>query len=236
MIGCLPLSRALKRGLHVSTLLAMGVLGASLSPALNGESEKVPRFESDILPIFQANCLVCHGENLQQNGLDLRTRDGALKGGESGPAILPGSARESLLFEKIYSGSMPIGGEKLIAQEIELIRHWIDAGGLKEGEEPESAKKQRKADEVTEREVMATILGAKCLPCHGRRRQYSDLDLRTREGLLRGGKSGPAIVPGRPDESLLVRRIVAQEMPPPELQEQFSVRGLTSEELEKLRE
>ena len=81
---------------------------------------------------------------------------------------------------------------------------------------------------------MAAILGAKCLPCHGRRRQEAGLDLRTREGVLKGGKSGPAVVPGKPEESLLVRRILAQEMPPPNLQEQFSVRGLTSVELEKV--
>ena len=90
------------------------------------------------------------------------------------------------------------------------------------------------APPVREREVMAAVLGAKCLPCHGRRRQEAGLDLRTREGLLKGGKSGPAIVPGKPEESLLVKRIRAQEMPPPHLQEQFSVRGLTSDEFDKV--
>ncbi len=125
-----------------------------------------------------------------------------------------------------------MGGKPLGKEEIALIRDWIENGA--HGDTPESSEPAKAATRVTEREVMATILGAKCLPCHGRRRQEANLDLRTRESLLRGGKSGPAMVPGEPDDSLLVRRIVAEEMPPLELQEEFSVRGLTSNELEKL--
>ena len=140
---------------------------------------------------------------------------------------------ESPLLTMVSSGAMPMGGKPLGKQEIALIRNWIENGA--HGDTPGSSEPAKAATRVTEREVMATILGAKCLSCHGRRRQEADLDLRTRESLLRGGKSGPAIVPGDPANSLLVRRIVAGEMPPPELQEEFSVRGLTSDELEKLR-
>ena len=60
------------------------------------------------------------------------------------------------------------------------------------------------------------------------------LDVRTRASLLKGGKSGPAIIPGKPDESLLVKRIVAEEMPPLEFQQAYAVRPVTSVELEKL--
>jgi hypothetical protein len=42
----------------------------------------------------------------------------------------------------------------------------------------------------------------------------ADLDLRTKAAMLRGGKSGPAIVPGKPEESLLIRKIRSEEMPP----------------------
>ena len=126
-----------------------------------------------------------------------------------------------------------MGGKPLGKEEIALIRDWIESGAHED--KLESSEPAKVATLVTEREVMATILGAKCLPCHGRRRQEANLDLRSRESLLRGGKSGPAIVPGEPDDSLLVRRIVAEEMPPLELQEEFSVRGLTSNELKKLR-
>ena len=62
-----------------------------------------------VLPILQSKCLTCHGDSARQNGLDLRTRDAALRGGDSGPAIVPGVAKESLLLQKVETGAMPLG-------------------------------------------------------------------------------------------------------------------------------
>ena len=143
---------------------------------------------------------------------------------------------ESLLLQKVSSGEMPMGPGKLSADEIELIREWIEVGALKRGEDPEAAKTQLAAQQVTEREALVTILHVKCIVCHGKRIRRAKLDLRTRAGLLKGGKSGPAIVPGKPDESLLTKRITAREMPPPEWQFSYFRRVITSGELEKLRQ
>ena len=77
----------------MSVLLSLGLVCVSDSTAREEASQEIARFESDILPIFEAKCLACHGEKLQQNGLDLRTRESVLKGGESGPAVEPGSGR-----------------------------------------------------------------------------------------------------------------------------------------------
>ena len=49
----------------------------------------------------------------------------------------------------------------------------------------------------------------RCAACHGGRRREADLDLRTKAGMLKGGKSGPAAIAGKPEESLLIRRIHA---------------------------
>lgn len=57
------------------------------------------------------------------------------------------------------------------------------------------------------------ILNAHCLQCHGGVHQKNDLDLRTHAALLKGGKSGTAVVPGKPEESLLWKKIAADEMP-----------------------
>ena len=226
--------RGRRRG--VGPLLSVTVIllvGAGFPAQSRGaENPPVPRFEPHILPIFQKNCLQCHDAKTRLAGLSLQTLEDVFQGGKSGPVILPKKPGDSLLLTMVSSGAMPMGGDRLSDGEIALIRRWIEAGAIAENTD---ISEEHGAAPVTEAEVMAAILGAKCLPCHGRRHQYADLDLRTRAGLLRGGKSGPAMVPQRPDESLLVRRIVAQEMPPPQLQEQFSVRGLTSEELAKLR-
>src|SRR6185436_10867270 len=61
-----------------------------------------------------------------------------------------------------------------------------------------------------------TILEVKCLTCHGETRM-SDLDLRERATILKGGKRGPAVVAGKAEESLLykaVRREGEIQMPP----------------------
>jgi len=60
------------------------------------------------------------------------------------------------------------------------------------------------------------ILESNCASCHGAS-QMSGLDLRQRETILKGGKRGPAVVPGKPDESLLYRAVLRQDdlqMPP----------------------
>jgi uncharacterized protein DUF1553/uncharacterized protein DUF1549/cytochrome c len=87
-------------------------------------------FSRDIRPIFESSCWNCHGAAVQLSKLDLRTRDTALKGGEHGPAIVPGNAAASRLY-RLAAGvdkpSMPLDG-KLTAEQVDAIRRWIDQG------------------------------------------------------------------------------------------------------------
>lgn len=53
-----------------------------------------------------------------------------------------------------------------------------------------------------------------CLECHGLESTESGLDLRSVSAMLTGGESGPALVPGNPDESLLYELIHDEQMPP----------------------
>ncbi len=61
---------------------------------------------------------------------------------------------------------------------------------------------------------IAPILEARCLKCHGDGKLEAGLDLRRRFLILKGGDSGAGLVEGKPDESLLIQKIVADEMPP----------------------
>ena len=107
----------------------LALAAAVTAPALAGnDTSAPPRFEDDVLPLFRQSCLRCHGKKSQKGGLDLRRRDELLRGGESGPAIAPGAAIESLLYQKIVSGDMPPKGAKLSAESIETIKRWIDSG------------------------------------------------------------------------------------------------------------
>ena len=194
-----------------------------------------PRFETHVAPILKEHCHSCHGPGMQQSELDLQSRDAILVGGKAGPAIVPNDPVASLLMQKIASGSMPPGDQQLAVDQIELIRTWIETGALSAGQPPAVADQASAEIGVSPRKIIVATLNVKCLLCHGRRRQEGGLDIRTRESLLRGGLSGPAIVPGKPEESLLIQRIVAEEMPPAEHQSRLSYRPVTSTELHELR-
>ncbi|MBK5292941.1 MAG: PSD1 domain-containing protein [Acidobacteriia bacterium] len=85
-------------------------------------------FTRDIEPILKRNCYGCHGAALQQNGLRLDRADDALRGSYTGPVIVPGHAASSKLIEMVSSGKMPKTPRKLTADQIEVLRKWIDAG------------------------------------------------------------------------------------------------------------
>ena len=214
-----------------------GVVAAVLCVAfgsLAAQEPSAPLFENEIAPILQERCVACHGEVSPQAGLDVRTKESLLAGGVSGPALVPSAPLESLVLQKTASGAMPMGGEKLAPSEIDLIRHWIERGAPARSDVAVGAVAGH-ADHVSPREILVTTLYVKCLLCHGRRRQEGGLDLRTREAALKGGVSGPAIIPGNPERSLLVQRIEAEEMPPEEHQARLSYRPVTSDELDSLR-
>jgi mono/diheme cytochrome c family protein len=64
------------------------------------------------------------------------------------------------------------------------------------------------------RSQVRPLLTANCLTCHGADRKRGGLDLTRRAAARAGGKNGPAVVPGRPDESLLWQKTAAGAMPP----------------------
>ena len=182
-------------------------------------------FDSSVLPIFERRCIACHGDS-PQGGLRLGTPRDILEGGQSGAAIVPGYPDRSLILAKIVSGQMPMGGERLPETEIDAIRSWIDEAG-RSGE-------LASATQTTETEVLP-IFQMRCGRCHGKRAQEGELDLRTMASRLKGGKSGPALVPGKPEESLLLQRIVNGEMPPPDMLFENNVKTPTDTEVALLR-
>jgi Planctomycete cytochrome C len=92
-----------------------------------------------------------------------------------------------------------------------LLRGSAPRAGL--ADEPDS----RAAVDFFEKSVRP-VLSASCQKCHGPRKQSSELRLDSREAILTGGSAGPAIVPGKPDESLLVQAVAHShdelKMPP----------------------
>lgn len=95
--------------------------------------EKI-NFEDHILPIFKNNCFDCHNPDKSKADYSLTTFEDAIKGGETGPAVIPKKPDESLLYrlvirkEKPY---MPRKEPKMDDSKIKLIRLWIQQGLLK---------------------------------------------------------------------------------------------------------
>lgn len=176
---------------------------------------------------------MCHSGSRPQGGLDLSDLNSLIKGGKSGKSIQPGSSEKSLLFEKVASGTMPPGEKKLSNLEIAILRQWVDHGVAPEIKQL-SATMNAKVESLTENDVLP-IFQTRCVLCHGKRRQEGGLDLRTQASRLKGGKSGPALVPGKPDESLIIKRITSGEMPPSKMLFEYAVRPPTTNEVETLR-
>jgi hypothetical protein len=83
------------------------------------------------LKIIETRCAGCHSPANKQSGLDLTTRDMALRGGDRGPAIVPNKSQESFLFQVIShtaKPAMPKFGAKLSDAEIQTVAQWIDEG------------------------------------------------------------------------------------------------------------
>jgi hypothetical protein len=111
-------------------LLMMLILG-SLCAGTGGaeENAKADSFRS-FQRITKHICLRCHRGAEPKGGLDLSSREGVLRGGDSGPAIELGDPEASLLLRRVIEGSMPpIGdGEPLAATDIDELRRWIQFG------------------------------------------------------------------------------------------------------------
>ena len=114
---------------HLSVL---ALLTGLLSPGTAGFAQGKSSLYESVQAILSENCLSCHGA-AQMSGLDLSQRDTLLKGGSRGPALVPGKAEDSLLFQAVaHSGElrMPPESARLSREKLDLIRRWIDAGAL----------------------------------------------------------------------------------------------------------
>jgi len=89
-------------------------------------------FRKDVRVILAHRCVECHGGSDTEAEFDLTTREGILKGGESGkPGLVPGSPEKSRLYALVTHAAkphMPDGKDKLPEAEIAKIAAWIEAG------------------------------------------------------------------------------------------------------------
>jgi len=117
---------------HPRLFLAFILFLLTASTSLAADKRVQIDFNRDISPIFDRACISCHGLEKEKSGLRLDDRRLALRGGDEGPAIVPGKSDQSLLI-KLVSGEdpdrlMPPKGMKLTPDEVDLLKSWIDQG------------------------------------------------------------------------------------------------------------
>lgn len=203
-------SRAVRAAVMAMTLGAAAIVSGwapvrAASSADPQPSAKQPDFKKDVLPIFEKNCLRCHGVK-KKGGLDLSSVEKVLAGGESGQAVVPKQPAASKLYDMIHNGEMPADRKTQVSTaERETIRLWI--------EKLAASESLTRAAPLNQHDIIPIVL-RHCTPCHNHRRQERGLDLSTKAAMLKGGKSGPAFVPGAPEKSLMLQKIVEKKMPP----------------------
>ena len=173
-------------------------------------------FDSKVRPILAQNCYKCHTDE-QAGGLQMDTRAALLKGGDSGPSIIPGSPDKSLLIQAVQQTGdlkMPPKGKKLTDGEIAALVDWVKSGAAI----PADAAAKPVVATLTSADAstpaaseffetrIRPVFANECGECH-QSGQAAGLQITSRDSLLKGGNSGPALVPGDPDKSLLIQAV-----------------------------
>ncbi len=100
--------------------------------AIPADDPRVKFFEEKVRPILVEHCQQCHGTKKQQADLRLDSRDGALKGGEHGPALIPGDPDKSLLISAVRrTGDYEMPPDKPLAEaQIAALTTWVKQGAI----------------------------------------------------------------------------------------------------------
>ena len=130
------ISRSGSRGVFPGPAWRWLVVVAALQLAFHAfplkadDAAAIAFFEKSIRPLIVAKCQSCHGEKKAKAGLRLTDRESLLKGGESGPAVVPAAPDESLLIRAVRyldEPKMP-PKQKLSAGEIAALERWVASG------------------------------------------------------------------------------------------------------------
>lgn len=209
-----------------SLLVAAAVSLACLSLRAN---EKVD-FAKEIYPILEKTCVECHGPDKSKGKLRLDKKEFAFR--TEDPVIVAGKADDSELYKRIilpadHDDIMPSKGDPLTKAQTDLIKKWINEGAewtdvvatvaaVEPATEAPAEPAAAAATPEAAAESAATVDFAKqifpvfekrCIECHGPDKDKGDLRLDERQFLFHDERDSWVVIPGKPDESELIKRI-----------------------------
>ena len=122
----------------LAALLALAVAPVSgqepseAPAALPPPAARAIDFVRDVQPLLLQRCARCHARGRDRGNFSFETRELLLKGGDGGPAVVPGDSANSLLIWLVAGLEpdmvMPQKGSRLTAEQIAILRAWIDQG------------------------------------------------------------------------------------------------------------
>jgi mono/diheme cytochrome c family protein len=118
--------------------LVGSVFGVFVTAGCLSAAEAVD-YAKDVKPILAKNCFSCHGGGKAKGKLRVDSMASMLKGGESGPAVVPGKAKDSTLVQSLTGDGdirrMP-PKRALTRAEIDTIKKWVETGAKAPKDEP----------------------------------------------------------------------------------------------------
>jgi len=228
-----------KTRIYFAATASLTVAGVALAITGAVRAQEAPApgtadfYTKRVVPILDDNCYSCHQES-QSGGLRLDSYATILKGGKSGPSIVPGDPETSLLIQAIRrTGALKMPPRKALdAADVEVLAAWVKSGA--KGSDapapisqaaPASASPAASAPVVTKVSAPSAphaqgamsdadffennvrpILANNCASCHGESTS-GGLKLDSREAMLKGGEHGAAVVPGDPSKSLIITAV-----------------------------
>src|SRR5437868_6358674 len=117
--------------IHDMNLRALLLLLMSLIAPTTQADPAADHFINKVKPLLDSRCISCHGPDKVKGGLRLDTRAAAIKGGDTGPALIPGKPSDSLLLQAVTHAKADLEmppKEKLTKADIQVLEHWIRDG------------------------------------------------------------------------------------------------------------
>ncbi len=117
----------------IPTALLLLAAAASRTSAEDPQTKNLEFFEAKVRPLLVERCIGCHGEKKQKGGLRLDSRAAWMKGGDSGPAAVPGKPEDSLLIKAVHflDKDLRMPPDKaLTPQEVTVLMDWVRQGAV----------------------------------------------------------------------------------------------------------
>ena len=92
------------------------------------QAGRLVSFAKSVAPIFSQRCLACHNARTAKGRLNMETFANLMKGGENGPSVVAAKPGDSLLQTMIADHSMPKDADPLTAEQIAVVKKWIETG------------------------------------------------------------------------------------------------------------